>query len=145
MAFSWSDILRKKRKREKLSHWQKKVYYRDSDDNFVLHPSLFKLKESSVAKFFRIDEDFNLKKVQAPSGKKADNNLKKKKRIGSLEALKYLNIGSSITAPLILFLILGILLDKIYEIKPTFTLLSIILGSIGSFYNIYKVFKENDS
>lgn len=63
--------------------------------------------------------------------------------MNNLVLAKSLNIGYYLLTPLLVGVFLGILLDKYFKTQGVFTLILIILGSISSFYNLYKVAKES--
>ncbi len=63
--------------------------------------------------------------------------------MNNLVLAKSLNIGYYLLTPLLVGVFLGILLDKYFKTQGVFILIFIILGSISSFYNLYKVAKES--
>ncbi|MBI2051325.1 AtpZ/AtpI family protein [Candidatus Roizmanbacteria bacterium] len=52
------------------------------------------------------------------------------------------NLGFYLVAPLIIGVLIGLYLDKIFGKKPSFTLIFILFGTIASFYNLLKIVKE---
>ena len=73
------------------------------------------------------------------------DNLKKKanNRKSILSLSKYLNLGWSLVAPLILGVVLGIYLDRLFSTKIVFILGGIMLGFVVSIYNLWKLTKNN--
>ena len=73
------------------------------------------------------------------------DNLKKKanNRKSILSRSKYLNLGWSLVAPLILGVVLGIYLDRLFSTKIVFILGGIMLGFVVSIYNLWKLTKNN--
>lgn len=63
--------------------------------------------------------------------------------MNNLVLAKSLNIGYYLLTPLLVGVFLGILLDRFFETHGVFILIFIILGTISSFYNLYKVAKES--
>lgn len=63
--------------------------------------------------------------------------------MNNLVLAKSLNIGYYLLTPLLVGVFLGILLDRYFKTQGVFILIFIILGSISSFYNLYKVAKES--
>ncbi len=62
----------------------------------------------------------------------------KKKKIKS-NYLQYCSIGINLITPILVFLLIGIMIDKWTGKKPLFTVLFIFIGAFVSFYNIYKI------
>lgn len=58
---------------------------------------------------------------------------------------KSLNIGYYLITPLLLGVFFGLLIDNFLKTKPFFTIILIIFGVVASFYNLWKVAKENDA
>lgn len=56
---------------------------------------------------------------------------------------KYLGLGYYILTPLLLGVICGVTADKIFKSTPLLTLVFIILGAISTFYNLFRLTKEN--
>lgn len=54
----------------------------------------------------------------------------------------YFNVGLYLIVPLLLGVFLGYYLDKRFHSKPIFTLVGILLGTISTFYNLWKLLKE---
>ncbi len=50
-------------------------------------------------------------------------------------------VGYTITIPLILCLVGGILVDNRFQTKPLFTLVGLFLGMSTSFYSLYRLIK----
>lgn len=58
--------------------------------------------------------------------------------------LQHSSMGIYIAIPILLGLTIGIFLDNLFRVRPMFTLVLLFFGTVGSFYNIYRIFKEND-
>lgn len=71
-----------------------------------------------------------------------EDNLKKKNEKPVFTLSKYLNLGWSLVAPLILGIVLGIYLDRLFGSKNVFVLGGIILGFVVSIYNLWKLTKD---
>ena len=56
---------------------------------------------------------------------------------------KYAGIGYYVGAPLLLGVFLGLLIDNFFKTKPLFIIIFIIIGTIGTFYNLFKTTKHN--
>ena len=50
-------------------------------------------------------------------------------------------VGWSVAVPLVVFILIGVFLDKQFETKPTFILGGLVLGMVVSFYSLYKLLK----
>ena len=61
----------------------------------------------------------------------------------SFDYTKYLNIGFYLAIPLLVGVFAGIKLDEIFNKKPLFTIVFIVLGAISTFYNLIRLTKEN--
>lgn len=66
---------------------------------------------------------------------------KSKESKGIFEAMAASGIGYYLIIPLLAGLGLGIFLDHKFETKPFFTIIGIIIGVIGTFYNLFRVKK----
>lgn len=55
---------------------------------------------------------------------------------------KSLNIGYYLITPLLVGVFLGLFLDDLFETNGIFVTSLIILGTISTFYNLYKLTKE---
>lgn len=85
--------------------------------------------------YFEIDRRGNLKKTS--------RNLKKKKEIKKDFFSEYINInvGYSLVTPILIGVIIGLALDNKFNSKPFFTVFFIFLGTVSSFYNLFKLIK----
>lgn len=85
-------------------------------------------------RFFKINREGNLKKVDGISKttkfKKKDFNY------------NYLNLGYYIITPIFLGALIGVGLDRWFGTKPFFTAIFISLGTIGTFYNLFKLARD---
>jgi len=96
-----------------------------------------------MSKYFNIDKSFDLQKVdKIEFEKKLAKNISKKSFWDKNPLEKYLNIGYYLIAPIIIFLMLGLWVDKVLKTKPFFVLFFLLLGVLSSFYNLYRLIKE---
>lgn len=56
---------------------------------------------------------------------------------------KYIGIGYYLGAPLLIGVFLGLAVDHFLKTKPLFIIIFIIIGTIGTFYNLFKLTKGN--
>lgn len=89
------------------------------------------MKNYSVGKDFSIKKDKNASKDRS----------KDKKDIMLLA--KYSSIGYYLVTPILLGVFIGFGLDTFFTTKPFFIVSGIVFGSISTFYNLYKLIKEN--
>ena len=52
-----------------------------------------------------------------------------------------INVGYSLIIPILLGVIIGLILDSRFQSKPVFTVFFIFLGTVSSFYNLFKLIK----
>lgn len=85
--------------------------------------------------YFKIDKHGNLKKTS--------ENLKKKPETKKSFFPDYINInvGYSLVIPILIGVIIGLTLDSRFHSKPVFTVSFIFLGTVLSFYNLFKLIK----
>lgn len=85
--------------------------------------------------YFKIDKHGNLKKTS--------ENLKKKPETKKSFFPDYINInvGYSLVTPILIGVIIGLTLDSRFKSKPVFTVFFIFLGTVLSFYNLFKLIK----
>jgi F0F1-type ATP synthase assembly protein I len=85
--------------------------------------------------YFEIDKHGNLKKT--------GQNLKGKQATKKSFFSDYINVnvGYSLVIPILLGLIVGLALDSRFHSKPVFTVFFIFLGTVSSFYNLFKLIK----
>lgn len=67
---------------------------------------------------------------------------KNEKGFKALE-LTYLNIGLYLIIPILIGVFLGYNMDIWFNSKPFFLIVLLILGTFSSFYNLWKLTKEN--
>lgn len=63
------------------------------------------------------------------------------KNTQDLGYLKYLNIGFYLVTPLLFGVLAGAYADGRFHSKPIVVTLGIIIGSVGTFYNLFKLVK----
>jgi F0F1-type ATP synthase assembly protein I len=85
-------------------------------------------------KYFAFDKNLNLK--QNPPFK-----TKKKVRVNNLLLAKYFNIGYYLVTPLIIGVFLGYFLSRATGVKELMVI-AIVFGTMGTFYNLFKLTKE---
>ena len=73
-----------------------------------------------MSKYYQINKTFDLKPVERIEKKTI---LPKKSFLGKNPLEKYFGIGYYLITPIIIFLIIGVWLDKIFKYKPFFILL----------------------
>jgi len=96
-----------------------------------------------MSKYFKIDKSFDLQKVdKIEFKKKLVKNISKKSFWDKNPLEKYLDIGYYLIVPIIIFLMLGLWVDKVLKTKPFFILFFLLLGVLSSFYNLYRLIKE---
>ena len=72
---------------------------------------------------------------------KAKNNSQKEK-FDSFYALSLVGqVGYAVAIPLLIFTGGGVLLDKQFGTKPTYTLVGLIVGMVVSFFSLYQLLK----
>lgn len=69
----------------------------------------------------------------------------KKSNKGIGESLTNINVGFYLITPLLAGVFLGIFLDSTMHTKPLFLIACIIIGSIATFYNLYRLVNERDT
>lgn len=70
----------------------------------------------------------------------AKKEVKEKKNKESV--LVYFNVGYYLVTPILFGIGAGILVDKWINTKPVFTILLLLIGTIGSFYNLFTIQKK---
>jgi len=88
-------------------------------------------------KVFKVASDYTIKEKEEI----LDNNKEKDKNKENILLARYANAGFYIITPLLLGVFIGIYLDRLFNTKPIFVLTLIILGTVASFYNIFKLVK----
>lgn len=87
------------------------------------------------------------KKFAVGKGFEMQENEEKEKKVKSAQSnfllAKYINVGYYLLAPLLLGVFAGFMLDRFLKTKPIFTLIFILLGVAGTFYNLFKITKNN--
>lgn len=67
---------------------------------------------------------------------------RKKLPVSGIDPFKYANVGFYLLTPLLLGVIIGVILDRVFGLGKNVILLCIVFGSISSFYNLYKIVSE---
>ncbi|OGK16051.1 hypothetical protein A2690_01380 [Candidatus Roizmanbacteria bacterium RIFCSPHIGHO2_01_FULL_39_12b] len=85
---------------------------------------------------FKIDSNLSLKKKEPYKDKKEEQD--------SFFALaKYSSIGYYLVTPLLVGVFFGLLIDKLIKSSPYGVLFGLLLGTFATFYNLFKLTKEN--
>jgi F0F1-type ATP synthase assembly protein I len=85
--------------------------------------------------FYKIQKNFKLEKVKSRNKNKSTDQTYKN--------ILNLNAGIYIATPIFLGLVFGYYLDIYFGKKPIFIVLFIIIGTFCSFYNLFKLIKDN--
>jgi F0F1-type ATP synthase assembly protein I len=86
-------------------------------------------------KFLGFDKNFNLHHISKPEKKiiKSNNSL----------LAKNLNLGYYLITPIIFGVFFGLFLDNQLKTKKLFLIIFFSLGIVGTFYNLYKIYKDD--
>lgn len=82
---------------------------------------------------YSLDLEGNIRKIAAIKEKKRQEPRKKSVDLG------YLNIGYYLVTPIVAGVFLGLGIDYWLKTKPFFVVLFLFLGTLGSFYNLFKL------
>jgi len=85
--------------------------------------------------FTTIDREGNVIKTEV------GDSVKKKFNIPN----QYMNLGMYFLIPILTGLFIGVWLDKRFDRKGFFTILLLSIGVIASFYNLIKLYKQDES
>ncbi len=85
--------------------------------------------------FYTITPELKIKKLDKSIDKKM------KQTSNQITLAKSLNYGYYLITPILLGVFFGISLDKFFR-KDFFILIFLIIGILGSFYNLWKIVKE---
>ena len=88
-----------------------------------------------INNYFEIDKQGNLKKTT----ESLNRNRKTKKNFFTDSV--NINVGYSLVTPILLGVIIGLTLDSRFHSKPVFTVFFIFLGTVSSFYNLFRLIK----
>lgn len=91
--------------------------------------------KSVKKRIFRTDSAGNLEVTEI---------VEKSKREDRYEAFRYLGLGYYILVPLLIALIAGVGADRLLGTKPVFSLIGILLGSVATFYNLFKLTRDGE-
>lgn len=89
---------------------------------------------------FHIDKNLEIKKG---SSLKAQIINKKNSKFYNLILAKNLNLGYYLITPMIFGVFLGLFLDRLLKTGRTFFIILFSIGIIGTFYNLYKIYKDD--
>ena len=92
-----------------------------------------KMKKDRI---YTVDQEGNITKIPTIKAAKKFKNRKK------LFDFVNLNIGFYIVAPILLGVFLGLGLDYWLQKKPLFFLIFLVLGTLASFFNLFKLLKD---
>ena len=65
-----------------------------------------------------------------------------KKKNDKESIIMYFNVGYYLVIPILIGLGIGILVDRWAKTKPVFTVLLLLIGTMGSFYNLFTIQKK---
>lgn len=122
-------VVRKKHKKLSTSEQQ---YGKDTLSSFN-YSMYTKIKKTSS----HIDPHMELQKKQEQTVERTKESAEENVKLAN-----YFNMGYYVITPIFLGVFLGLFLDNIFKTKPFFILLLLVLGTIASFYNIFKTLKE---
>ncbi len=91
-----------------------------------------------MTEIYQIDQNFNKKILKKGIKKKQKNN-------NLISLAKSLNIGYYIISPIFLGILIGLFLDRFFKTSNFYLDLFFFIGIIGSFYNLFRLTKENIS
>jgi len=80
-----------------------------------------------------MNEDFEIGRT-----KKSKNTIQKSHDLGYL---KYLNVGFYLVTPLLVGVLGGAYADGWFHSKPIGVTIGIVIGAVGTFYNLFKLLK----
>lgn len=90
-----------------------------------------------MKRYFVFDKNLNFKPVSG-----LDNKKKVLTKKDKFPLVNMLNIGYYLITPLLVGVFLGLAIDRHFKIKGVFTLLFLFFGSLATFYNLYKLYKD---
>jgi len=88
-----------------------------------------------INNYFEIDKHGDLKKTSQDLKRKS-----KTKKNFFTDNIN-INVGYSLVTPILLGVIIGLTLDSKFNSKPVFTVFFIFLGTVSSFYNLFRLIK----
>lgn len=91
----------------------------------------------SKKKIYSIDKVGNKKEIEYE--------VKKKKKEDLSEMVRYSSIGYYLITPLLIAICGGLWIDDYLRTRPLFTVVFIIIGTIATFYNLFKLVNEGRS
>jgi F0F1-type ATP synthase assembly protein I len=87
-----------------------------------------------MSKYLGFDKNFNLKNISDPK--------KKVVKSKDFDLAKDLNLGYYLVTPIVVGVFLGLYLDHLLKTGKLFFIIFFPLGVIGTFYNLYKIYKD---
>lgn len=84
----------------------------------------------------------NLKKINSTFVIEPLQSVRNRKKIKAGSLADSLNVGMYLITPLLSGVFLGLLLDSKLHTKPVCVLVGIVLGCVGSFFNLIKLVKQ---
>lgn len=128
----FSSLIRHRRRR--FISESKQTEYSD-----YISTGLTKIKSDDTIKkqkeILTFDQEGNIKKFLAGKTKRLKNK-------NSLFDINNLSIGYYLVTPIVLGVFLGLVLDYWLKSKPVFFIICLFFGTVGSFYNTFKLTKE---
>lgn len=125
------------------------IHIQSDDGDHISGGSLFRDLAGSGSKPLTAEKpDDTIERITVTMVDRAGNTSRKEitrpkrnKNGMSLDA-RYLNLGYYLITPLILGVILGLAADTYLHTKPAFTLICIVLGTVGTCYNLFRFIKN---
>lgn len=91
------------------------------------------MREKNRQTFLKITRNFEIEKIQK------EEKIKKNLQKSDFSLANFLNLGYYLIAPLVLGAFFGFFIDNLYKTMPKFTLVFIFLGTLATFYNLWKL------
>jgi|SRR3989344_3895590 len=132
----FSNLIRHKRRK---FHHEDKEIYQDVTASFFNDLTSTKVTDRIKAdkQVYKVDEEGNIKEIPTDKTKKI-------KLAKNRKSFDLVNLGLSyyLVTPLIFGVFSGLALDYWLKTKPLFFIFFLFLGTLASFYNIFKILKE---
>ena len=90
--------------------------------------------------YFHIDNNLDVKQSSSLITKKNNKNIRKS---NNFDLAKNMNLGYYLITPMIFGVFFGLFLDNQLKTKQIFFIIFFSLGVIGTFYNLYRIYKDD--
>ena len=138
----FSSLVRQRRRRfiseSKQADYSESSGFSESKLSDFISSGLTKIKSDDTIKkhkeILTFDQEGNIKKFQAGKTKRIKNK-------NSLFDINNLSLGYYLLIPIIAGVFLGLGLDYWFRTKPFLFIVSLFLGTVASFYNLFKLTK----